>query len=217
MRSLRRAASSLVVLLASSAALTGPALALTSQVLVDSQSTPWNPEINVGYDYGSHDLLTPTSVSAGFDFTAGNLFTISYVSGLTSPYGATDPYADANGDTTFVANDNPGSSGSGFASKYMDFSSADIYLNQLVGTFADSSGVIVGTPFAIGNGPFQIAAPLGATQLLLGVNADIFAVEVSGSSLAAAVPEPATWAMMIGGLGLAGGSLRVRRRSIAFA
>ena len=33
----------------------------------------------------------------------------------------------------------------------------------------------------------------------------------------AAVPEPATWAMMIGGIGFAGGALRTRRRSAAFA
>lgn len=31
------------------------------------------------------------------------------------------------------------------------------------------------------------------------------------------VPEPATWAMMIGGLGLAGGALRTRRRTVAYA
>jgi hypothetical protein len=33
----------------------------------------------------------------------------------------------------------------------------------------------------------------------------------------AAVPEPATWAMMIGGFGFIGGALRARRRSVAFA
>ena len=32
-----------------------------------------------------------------------------------------------------------------------------------------------------------------------------------------AVPEPATWAMMITGFGLAGGAIRARRRSAAFA
>ncbi|WP_254602811.1 PEPxxWA-CTERM sorting domain-containing protein [Sphingomonas bacterium] len=32
-----------------------------------------------------------------------------------------------------------------------------------------------------------------------------------------AVPEPATWAMMIGGFGLAGAALRRRRTSVAFA
>lgn len=34
---------------------------------------------------------------------------------------------------------------------------------------------------------------------------------------AAAVPEPATWAMMIGGLGLVGASMRRRARRVAFA
>jgi hypothetical protein len=33
----------------------------------------------------------------------------------------------------------------------------------------------------------------------------------------AAVPEPATWAMMIGGFGFIGGALRSRRRAVAFA
>ena len=31
------------------------------------------------------------------------------------------------------------------------------------------------------------------------------------------VPEPASWAMMIGGFGLAGGAMRVRRRKVVFA
>ena len=34
---------------------------------------------------------------------------------------------------------------------------------------------------------------------------------------AAAVPEPATWAMMIGGMGLAGGAMRRRRTAVSFA
>lgn len=34
---------------------------------------------------------------------------------------------------------------------------------------------------------------------------------------AAAVPEPATWAMMIGGFGMIGGALRVRTRKLAYA
>jgi hypothetical protein len=37
------------------------------------------------------------------------------------------------------------------------------------------------------------------------------------ASTAAAVPEPATWAMMIAGFGLGGAGMRARRRTIAFA
>lgn len=38
---------------------------------------------------------------------------------------------------------------------------------------------------------------------------------VAGSPIASAVPEPATWAMMITGFGLAGAALRQRRRQLA--
>ena len=38
-------------------------------------------------------------------------------------------------------------------------------------------------------------------------------VSIQNHSLAGAVPEPATWAMMIGGFGLAGATLRARRRN----
>lgn len=34
---------------------------------------------------------------------------------------------------------------------------------------------------------------------------------------AGAVPEPASWALMLGGFGLVGGAMRARRRSVAFA
>jgi hypothetical protein len=39
----------------------------------------------------------------------------------------------------------------------------------------------------------------------------------TGVQFSVAVPEPATWAMMIGGFGLIGGSLRMRRRTTALA
>ena len=44
-------------------------------------------------------------------------------------------------------------------------------------------------------------------------------VTVTTSPVAAAVPEPATWAMMIGGFGAVGGAMRYRRRktTVSFA
>ncbi len=50
-------------------------------------------------------------------------------------------------------------------------------------------------------------------------NAAIIAGEVGQISNPGAVPEPATWAMMIGGFGMVGGSMRYRRRktTVTFA
>jgi uncharacterized delta-60 repeat protein len=39
-----------------------------------------------------------------------------------------------------------------------------------LGVFANESGVIVGSPFTIGNGPLTISIPIGSTQLLMGFN-----------------------------------------------
>jgi hypothetical protein len=53
------------------------------------------------------------------------------------------------------------------------------------------------------------ATPGGSTSDYLG----------QASFMATAVPEPVTWAMMIAGMGMIGGSLRYRRRktNVAFA
>jgi hypothetical protein len=45
-------------------------------------------------------------------------------------------------------------------------------------------------------------------------DADIGATKVAETS---AAPEPASWAMMLGGFGLVGGAMRARRKSVAFA
>ena len=42
-------------------------------------------------------------------------------------------------------------------------------------------------------------------------------VQTDAPPTSGAVPEPASWALMLGGFGLVGGTLRARRRTIAFA
>jgi MYXO-CTERM domain-containing protein len=95
------------------------------------------------------------------------------------------------------------------------------YLSQLVGAFANSSGVVVGAPFALGDAATIEVAPVGATQLLLGVNDDIYSdnsgsllVQVSGPSAVSAAPEPGAWLLMLLGVGAIG--LVLRRAKTAF-
>lgn len=114
---------------------------------------------------------------------------------------------------------------------------AGLFLAALIATFTDDAGNIVGNPFSVGAVLFDGtdyqyivdasggATPDGATHLQLGINDDIFrdnsgAFRVCvGDSLAAcdrliagAVPEPASWAMMILGFGLVGGAMRRRTK-----
>jgi hypothetical protein len=189
---------------------------------VDSQAGPWNQAVNSAFDYGAHDNIAPTvySASDGYSFNGGDTLTITYVSGLTSAFGGVPPTVDGKGYVGGVfKNDDLGSSGNGLPSKYMGPYPPDIFLNALVGTFTNSSGVIVGTPFAVDDGPLAVTIPVGATRLQLGVNDDVFSdntgalvVNVAGS--AAAVPEPATLSLLgLGTLCMAG--YRWRRRMLA--
>jgi hypothetical protein len=163
-----------------------------STVVVNAQSGPWAQALNPSLNYGVGDNLAPASVGV----TAGDSVTISYVSGLTSSFAGVSPSVDANGyvggpfgsgpDITFM----PGFGGSGkpFPSFFINPTNVapDIWLNELIGAFANASGVVVGNPFAVGNGPLTTTVPTGATQLLLGVNDDIFvgtAVDANGAPL----------------------------------
>ncbi|MGZ6037478.1 MAG: PEPxxWA-CTERM sorting domain-containing protein [Phenylobacterium sp.] len=82
------------------------------------------------------------------------------------------------------------------------------------GVYAPALGQI----FIIGDGAGEtFNAPTGATRLFLatadslgGSTGNVGALEVTFTG-ATAVPEPASWAMMIGGFGLAGAALRRRR------
>jgi hypothetical protein len=174
---------------------------VTVQATVAGTDQPWNYTpggLNTNFQYGINDGTGPLVFSAadGFTFAPGGSFTVTYVSGLVCAATGFFPFVDADGDTQFVVNNNPGSSGKISPSFYMDPATYPIFLVELVGTFANSSGAIVGTPFALGDGPTTIVVPTGATQLQMGVNGDIyhndvgsFTVDVSGPAFAS-VPEP---------------------------
>ena len=191
-------------------------------VTVSGNSTPWDQTVNPSFTFGSGIPDAPGIVTgADLPFASGDTLLIHVLSGGVSAFPPTYPIVDANGDVITPGtdpgayagpvNDSAGSSGNGFPSKYMGPYPPDINLMELVGTFADSSGKIVGTPFFIGSDRTRIV-PVGATQLQLGVNDDVFG-DNGGSFLVSVsnVPEPEVWLLMLLGFGML---VLVRRRRV---
>jgi hypothetical protein len=197
-----------------------PALASTVDVTVDATAGPWSQAANSSFAYGIGDNTAPTIVAG---LTTGESVTIEYVSGLTSGFYGAVPSVDANGygpangyDPPPFTSNNVGSSGN-YLPGYYTTSPVDVVLMELIGVFTNASGVIVGTPFAIGDGPLSLPDPAGATQLQLGVNDDIYVNGADGSpdntgSLVIAVsaasigatPLPATLPLFASGIGMMG-------------
>jgi hypothetical protein len=198
----------------------------TLDYTVNGTAQPWNyvdGGLNTNFQFGFNDGSAPTLVSGtdGFVFSPGGTFVITYVSGLTS-YGAGQPFVDGNGDPLYAGGDvstNP--INGGYApSHYVDPALRPVSINALIGTFADSSGDIVGTPFAIKNGPYDAIVPNGATRLQIGINDIAFSdntgfltVSVTGP-IATAVPEPGSGALLVTSV-LTGAGFLARRRKNA--
>jgi hypothetical protein len=153
-------------------------------------------------------------------------------------FGGVPPTVDANGYVGAIFGSGPGATGIGssgkpFPSFFIDPTNVgpnNIWLGELIGVFTNSAGVIVGTPFAIGNGPLALSNPAGATQIELGVNDDIYGlvggvpdntgallISVSANSISSQTPLPAALPLFATGLGALGllGWRRKRKAQVA--
>lgn len=96
------------------------------------------------------------------------------------------------------------------------YNSAGGLLQSLTGV-ASSSGFAIQTLTATGVARVDIVGTFSST---FANSARIFGIDnltFTPAATAGAVPEPATWAMMIVGFGLVGGAMRRRQAKIAFA
>jgi len=222
---------------------------ITFDVTVPGTTMPWqfnSTTLNSAYQYGMADGTAPIVVNASsaISFAPGGTLVItflgsgsctnttcvtidklsSYPPGGPMMPGVPTPYEDANGLTTssaipYNASNNPGTSGRDFPSDYMNPATYPIYLGALVAVFTDSSGDIVSTPFVINDGPMNAIVPVGASQLQLGIDDDIF-YDNNGSLLVQVqgpdpppVPEPGSFLLIAFPLA-ALGAFEYRRRAV---
>ena len=94
-------------------------------------------------------------------------------------------------------------------------SQVNLLLTNLFPFFSGNTNV---SGFSIGAGSGFGSGYTGyADYLRVATNAGATTFNFELASATAAVPEPATWAMMIAGFGLVGGAMRRRKTSVAFA
>lgn len=138
-------------------------------VIVNSKSVPWNSAINKSKDFSlktkKHDAQASPSI---LKVKTGNNLTIQYMLG--------DVYADRKGhpERKTDADGYPKAMNTYVGCLPSFYINDQINHMALIGTFADSNGVIVGSPFLIGNGPVNLIVPEGAEQLQLGINDNLF-------------------------------------------
>ena len=137
-------------------------------VVVNSKSGPWVPVINKSKDFrfnAKHDSELPPAI---LKVKPGDNLTVQYIDGYV--------YADRLGhpERKTDADGYPKTMRTYAGSLPSSYINDQINHMALIGTFANSKGLIIGTPFLIGDGPTNIVAPEGASQLQLGINDNLF-------------------------------------------
>jgi hypothetical protein len=177
-------------------------------------------------------ILAPITLNAGSYLTFAT-------TGGASHAPAQPVSSTADGDTSFTYNLTPsfGTGISGPTNVHLN-GLAGVFLTdampsgaapaQLSGTSFATISPGIGQIFFIGDGLTgtgsgdiqQFFIPTGATRLFLGIIDDGGYYDNHGaiiatisSSATAAVPEPASWALMLGGFGMVGGAVRSRRKT----
>ena len=150
-----------------------PSVALTLHYTVPGTTMPWisSGNFNRRDRFGLGDGTAPIDVTLHLLHAhSGDTIVVKYVSGTVNA-GSSFPNTDADGDTSYPTNNYKNGAGR-FPSFYM--TPYPIYLCELVGTFTNKKGKIIGQPFAIGDGPASFVVPAEASVVLLGVNDNKF-------------------------------------------
>ncbi|MES2059143.1 MAG: hypothetical protein V4564_24590 [Pseudomonadota bacterium] len=147
-----------------------PAAARDVTVKVDARAMPWRVGINPKMPFGRNDGKGPAIVM-GMHLLSGTKIRFKAM-GTTDTIVGGEKFGPS-GQAAYVTDANTGGSGGFFPSRYIPAAQYPVKLNQLIGTFIDADGRIIGKPFAIGESA-EVEIPVGALAIALGINDDIF-------------------------------------------
>ena len=156
---------------------------------------------NNGWQNDQINLANTPSVGSDFVFTVAH--------GFNGSFAVTDAFIPGDTYSVFLFGSPRGSSVfANFGNGYFDNSLGDQTLAAAWSSSSYSHYIIL---FGEGNFSFTVTGDgIAGLPAGLGVRFDTHAV-------GGGVPEPATWALMLGGFGLAGAALRRRRATAAMA
>ncbi len=194
------------------------------QVTVSGQAVPWrwvngglntNYQFGVGYNNQQPPAIVSASITNDISFIPDDTLTFSYLSGEYSANPNVAPYTDANGAPSWRVFHTP-SDATNFPCFYVQSSEFPINEMELIGTFTDGSGKIVGAPHVIGD-LRTLTIPAGATQFQLGAVDNNYTDNTGSVTInvhEAAVPEPSTLVLLgMGVVSLLAYAWRKRRRA----
>lgn len=158
--------------------------------------------------YANYDTVTPAPTASSFSFVyppsggPGRAVPVDGVSKFLSVLGG--------GFTTY-------SFAGGRSSFSLDVGSIDQYNSITVRLLGGTSKTFWGATFGDIQSKARLIFNADAAERITGVTlrSSTNSLEVDNLALGGAVPEPATWAMMIGGVGMVGGAMRRRRGTTA--
>ena len=178
------------------------------------------------YDYGSMGAGRGVSFLATQNFSITSMGVDLGILATNSTNYVYQIFSSTNGhnvgsllaSTTFQLN-----AGSGYQDKALSFAfnAGSYYVVNFARADGASFGSNLGTHYAyegaaslISYGPLTVVEGFEGTPIN-NSNPLMIYTRLTTVDATAAVPEPATWAMMIGGFGLVGASMRYRRRKVA--
>lgn len=186
----------------------GAANAASFNVVVNGTANPFLAGAASGLTISTNGNVdtAPAESPVAVAVTAGQTLSITASGSVGNCPGCFSPDPNGGSPTTSSAID-PSSTYTTFVNGY-----SNLPLNSLVGVF---DGINGGNVFEIGANDPSIVVPVGATELYLGTvdgwqwnnNVGSFKVTITNT---AAVPEPATWALMLVGFGMVGFAMRKR-------